>query len=58
MTNELFSRAKRAIAACPDHPDLTHDEFTALAQAVTVEAFRKQSASVPLLPSNIMKGIR
>ncbi|MCV0334085.1 hypothetical protein [Microbacterium sp.] len=58
MTNELFYRAKKAIAACPDHPDLTRDEFTALAQTVTLEAFRKQAASVPLLPSNIMKGIR
>lgn len=58
MTNELFSRAKRAIAACPEHPDLTHAEFTALAQTVVQEAVRKQRAPVRLLPSNIMKGIR
>lgn len=58
MTNELFHRAKRAIAACPDHGSLPRDEGNTYAQTVTIQAFRKQSAAVPLLPSNIMKGIR
>lgn len=58
MTNELFHRAKKAISACTEHGELSNDEQNAYAQTVTLEAHRKQNTSVPLLPTNIMKGIR